>query len=109
MACKCQGCGSYYSVDFLVPDDVWEKIRPEGSHDGGGFLCGHCIVTRIGWLCEDGPEYGPNEYGAWELICLLKKPKLREEVHPKEDGWIWFWILVSIAMLCIVLAIIWSR
>jgi hypothetical protein len=45
--CLCQGCGARYRVDVLVPDGLWEKIRPAGKPQGAGLLCGTCIFTRI--------------------------------------------------------------
>lgn len=50
--CKCQACGSKYSVDLIVPDDAWEQIKPEGKELGAGLLCASCIMSRlmaIGW------------------------------------------------------------
>lgn len=50
--CNCQGCGVCYTADLLVPDDVWEKIKPEGKAQGAGLLCPNCIMSRlaaIGW------------------------------------------------------------
>ena len=55
MACKCQDCGTLYRVDILVPDDLWEKIRPDKERDPeAGLLCGPCIMRRI----EEREEYG---------------------------------------------------
>jgi len=47
MACTCQMCGSQYKVDFIVSDELWEKIKPEVKKKGSGLLCGKCIVERI--------------------------------------------------------------
>jgi hypothetical protein len=55
MSCTCQKCGRQFKVDFLVPDDVWEKMKPPGKPIGAGLLCGHCIVD---YLESQG-------YGAW--------------------------------------------
>ncbi len=52
MSCKCQGCGKPYKVDLLVPDDLWERIKPEGKSMGAGLLCGQCIMGRIEVLNE---------------------------------------------------------
>ena len=54
MACKCQSCGRHYKVDLVVPDETWEKIKPEGKPDGGGMLCGICIMVRIEQLGDYG-------------------------------------------------------
>lgn len=45
--CLCQGCGQRYRVDVLVPDELWERIRPTGKPEGAGLLCGRCIFGRI--------------------------------------------------------------
>jgi hypothetical protein len=31
----------------MIPDDLWERIRPENKSAGGGLLCGPCILERI--------------------------------------------------------------
>ena len=45
--CTCQECGKKYSVDLLVPDNLWEKIKPKGKPAGAGLLCGECIMRKI--------------------------------------------------------------
>jgi hypothetical protein len=45
--CICQGCGRRYRVDFLVPDSIWERIKPDGKPKGAGLLCGACIAGRM--------------------------------------------------------------
>lgn len=45
--CECQGCGLHYRYDLLVPDHVWERIKPSGKEVGAGLLCAHCIMRRI--------------------------------------------------------------
>ena len=47
MSCKCQSCGEQYKVDIIIPDKLWEKIKPEGKPEGAGLLCGKCIMERI--------------------------------------------------------------
>lgn len=47
MSCTCHSCGSKYKVDLIVPDDVWETIKPELSDVGAGLLCPTCITDRI--------------------------------------------------------------
>ena len=47
MSCTCQGCGNKYKVDIIIPDTLWEKIKPEGKPIGAGLLCGRCIFERI--------------------------------------------------------------
>lgn len=47
MTCKCQECDKQYKVDIIVPDTLWEKIKPDKKTSGAGLLCGNCIFTRI--------------------------------------------------------------
>ena len=50
--CKCQGCESQYKIDLIIPNDLWEKIKPKGKSKGAGLLCGSCIMKRLGELFE---------------------------------------------------------
>ena len=45
--CSCQRCGESYTVDLIVDDALWEKIKPKGKAVGAGLLCGSCIMTLI--------------------------------------------------------------
>lgn len=45
--CICQGCGRIYQVDLIIPDELWNQIRPKGKPPGSGMLCGACIMNRI--------------------------------------------------------------
>jgi len=47
MSCTCQDCGNQYKVDLVIPDELWEKIKPSGKPEGAGMLCGACIMKRI--------------------------------------------------------------
>jgi hypothetical protein len=47
MSCECQGCGYPYKVDIIVPDELWERIKPPNKALGGGLLCGKCIGARV--------------------------------------------------------------
>ena len=64
MSCKCQMCGKYYIVDFLVSDDLWKKISPKKNDSG--LLCGKCIITKI-------EELNKNEYSYYCIENLLYK------------------------------------
>jgi hypothetical protein len=44
---KCQGCGKAYKVDVMIPNDIWERIKPGGKPVGAGLLCGLCIMERM--------------------------------------------------------------
>ena len=61
MSCKCQCCGRQYVVDILVPDGLWEKIKPEGKLEGAGLLCGVCIMDRLEEI---------STYDAWQLVPI---------------------------------------
>ena len=52
--CICQGCGSKFQVDVLIPDSLWERIKPIDKSDTAGLLCGACIFARIESLGEFG-------------------------------------------------------
>ena len=58
MSCKCQECGKQYKVDLLIPDKLWEQIRPIYMSKSGGLLCGSCIMSKIEAL---------DEYNYWFL------------------------------------------
>ncbi len=45
--CRCNACGKTYCVDLVVPDELWERIKPDGKPVGAGLLCPSCIGTRI--------------------------------------------------------------
>jgi hypothetical protein len=47
MSCKCQACGSYFKVDIIVPNELWERIKPPGKSEDAGLLCGPCIAQLI--------------------------------------------------------------
>jgi len=47
MACLCQNCGRQYTIDFILPDDIWNQIRPDGKSIGAGLLCGNCIFEKL--------------------------------------------------------------
>lgn len=63
MSCKCQSCATQYKVDIIVPDDLWEQIKPEGKPEGAGLLCGRCIFERIEAL---------DRYAGYKLTTTLK-------------------------------------
>jgi len=61
--CKCQRCGEQYTVDLIVPNELWEKIKPRWQPEGAGLLCGSCIMTRVERL---------SDFGAWHLTATPK-------------------------------------
>lgn len=54
MSCICQQCGKNYRIDLIIPDDIWEKIKPVNKPKGAGLLCGTCIINKI----ESFGKYG---------------------------------------------------
>ena len=64
--CLCRGCGRRYRVDVVVPDPLWERIRPPGPVVEAGLLCGSCVMERIEAL---------GEFDAYGLISLAKPPE----------------------------------
>ncbi len=45
--CTCQQCNKQYKVDVVIPDDLWEKIKPNNKPKGAGLLCGICIINNL--------------------------------------------------------------
>jgi hypothetical protein len=47
----CDDCGRKYGeedwIEAIIPDKVWNKIRPDGYGKGGGILCISCIAKRL--------------------------------------------------------------
>ncbi len=52
MSNKCQSCGYPYKLDLIIPDELWEKIKPDGKPRGAGLLCPLCIMERVEGLFE---------------------------------------------------------
>ena len=47
MSNYCQGCGEDYMTDFIVPDALWEEIKPVDVKADAGLLCGRCIAKSL--------------------------------------------------------------
>jgi len=43
----CQGCGQIFFMDLIVPDELWEQIKPPQKPKGAGLLCPSCICKRV--------------------------------------------------------------
>lgn len=67
MSCKCQQCGKQYRVDLIVPDYIWEKIKPDGKAEGAGLLCGSCILNKIEAFGKYGVIRIDGDSDAFEL------------------------------------------
>lgn len=79
MSCKCQHCGRQYRIDIGVPDEVWDRIKPEGKPSGGGMLCGACIMARLEALGVYG-SYELEESGSY--IPQQRQPKTGPAAEP---------------------------
>lgn len=58
----CYDCGLRYGgdswVEAIIPDKIWNKIKPKGCGDGAGLLCISCIARRLSILgYEDVPVF----------------------------------------------------
>ncbi len=62
--CTCQHCGDKYKIDLLIPDELWEQIKPIGKLEGSGLLCGSCIMNKMEKLLS---------YSAFEIenMCVF--------------------------------------
>lgn len=67
-AVGCYDCGLEYEdpawIEAVIPDKVWNAIRPDGCGEGCGLLCITCISRRLEkkgykkvpiWLCGTEP------------------------------------------------------
>lgn len=71
--CLCQGCGRRYRVDLLVPDELWEKVRPDDKDGAAGLLCGPCIMIALELR---------GEFGSYSLAALSQpSPALVEALR----------------------------
>ena len=61
MACRCQCCWSYYKIDLIVEDELWEKIKPPGESKRGGLLCPLCIIVATVRVMEEEIGYAALE------------------------------------------------
>jgi len=55
--CICQKCNRKYKVDLIIPNFLWDKIKPKNKKSGQGLLCGSCIMKKI----ENLDEYNSFE------------------------------------------------
>ncbi|MDY6796972.1 MAG: hypothetical protein SWK76_17070 [Actinomycetota bacterium] len=81
MSCTCQECGKRYKVDFIVDDDLWERIKPDGKEQGAGLLCGSCILRKIEALDEYSAVYATcymDYYEGFDLSRYVCRRGIRE-------------------------------
>lgn len=60
MSCTCQSCNKQYTVDLMVPDEIWQQIKPP-VYGRDGLMCPTCIIEAVEKLHE-------NEYQSFTLI-----------------------------------------
>ena len=58
--CICQQCHTPYHIDIVLPDDIWEIVKPEGKPEGAGLLCGICIMRKLESLGYNGSFRSEN-------------------------------------------------
>lgn len=112
-ATGCYDCGRTYGddawVEAVVPDFVWDIIRPEGKQPGCGILCIHCMGARIKandlgdvpvWLCGTEPykAMAGDPSKSMELLREWKPgepaPAVDEQWKPIHSAPVSKWILV---------------
>ena len=69
MSCKCQGCGEQYKIDLIVPNKLWERIKPKDRPEGGGLLCGRCIMVALENILEH------------DCFLLVKEGEIKKRFH----------------------------
>lgn len=68
MKAGCYDCNLEYGgdgwIEAIIPDKIWDMIRPDGCAEGQGLLCITCISRRLAekglknipvWLCGTEP------------------------------------------------------
>lgn len=58
----------------MIPEELWERVRPKDKQDAGGLLCGQCIMSLIESL---------NDFGAWQLAPVVV-PIVKRSSHNQE-------------------------
>ena len=79
----CYDCELEYGgdgwIEAIIPDKIWNKIRPEGNAENCGILCITCIVKRLRaggfkgvpvWLCGTEPLIAFTGDPGWYLGWL---------------------------------------
>ena len=66
MSCRCQECGRQFYIDIMIPDNIWEEIRPKDKEKSGGLLCGCCIMNRLENYKKHGIIHARNLWGDFD-------------------------------------------
>jgi len=67
MSCKCHECGKQYKIDLIIPDELWEQIKPNGKLLGASLLCSLCIMEKLEKM---------DKYDYWYITKLTKVKQL---------------------------------
>jgi hypothetical protein len=73
MSCKCQRCGKNYSVDFNVPDDIWEIINRDVDKGHINLLCPECVAFGI--VAYHALSVGKKKFGSYEIVTTRQHNK----------------------------------
>ena len=80
----CADCGLAYGgdgwVEAIIPDRVWDKIRPEGTYPASGILCITCMAARLKRL-----GFKPKTIPVW--LCGME-PLMAMPGHPNDLIWL---------------------
>lgn len=80
---RCYDCGREYNkngwIEAIIPDKVWNDIRPDGCAEDCGLLCINCISDRLYyagynnvpvWLCGTEPLKTMNNNSVEKLDIM---------------------------------------
>jgi hypothetical protein len=88
-AARCYDCHKPYGdadwIEAIVPDRVWNRIRPEGCDEGCGLLCVGCISRRLRALLPDGSKVPVWLCGTEALRPMIGDPGDRLDVLREWD------------------------
>lgn len=97
--CTCQACGALFTGDLLVPDDIWEKIKPDNSALGAGLLCPSCIMGRIRdlgiWTAARAIDVDAPREAAQEPVAFVLQRRPGAPFHPNFDAGDFSWMDIS--------------
>ena len=93
----CYDCGLEYSgtgwIEAIIPDHIWDMIRPEGCDEGCGLLCITCMSRRLVklnlkeipvWLCGTEPLKAMAG-NPGDNIELLRNWKCKRAIRGRSD------------------------
>ena len=83
---RCDRCGGPHELNYWVPDDVWEQIRPEpGPPGGGGAICLKCIDER----CQEVglSDVSVRVHHESQAVRILGTPEAPEDGDGEDATW----------------------